>query len=62
MFDIIDNEDPNDRFVVPESEHVTQKKGWFFPSLVCKNKYNIFKIDETDASNITHWQSVKCIV
>jgi hypothetical protein len=54
LFDIIDNEDPNDRFMVAESENVTQKKGWFFSSLVCKNKYNIFKIDETDTSNITH--------
>lgn len=62
MFDIIDNEDLSGRFVVAESENVAQKKGWFFSSLVCKNKYNIFKIDETDASNITHWQSVKCIV
>jgi hypothetical protein len=40
--------------MVAESENDTQKKGWFFSSLVCKNKYNIFKIDETDTSNITH--------
>ena len=40
--------------MVEEAENVTQKKGWFFSSLVCKNNYNIFQIDETDASNITH--------
>ena len=44
----MDNEDSDDRFMVEEAEHVTQKKGWFISSLVYKNIYNVFRIYQTD--------------
>ena len=48
MLDNIDNEDPNDRFMVEEAENVTEKKGWYFSFLVYKNKYKVFRIYQTD--------------
>lgn len=48
LFDIIDNEDPNDRFMVGEADNVTENKGWCFSSLLFKYKYNVSSIYQTD--------------